>query len=205
MDAKEHRMTYRVTSEWVGLKRSASFPSIDFLHPKKFSVDWDNCVLVRALEPACPPVPAALEFEFVGKGFRKDAPDCSAGVRLSTVPSRSLLALATPVTRKSFERATAVIYNGIQPWDRSLMVFFRTIAVPFAGSDGSLKYVLGGVSYKLAGEKVAPERIHTEFLEFQDGSWLPLDDDLDWRTFVHGIEDNCRRQLWLDRLSLLVR
>jgi uncharacterized protein DUF1998 len=23
-------------------------------------------------------------------------------------------------------------------------------------------------------------------------------DDLDWRVFVHGIEDNCRRQLWLD-------
>ncbi len=23
-------------------------------------------------------------------------------------------------------------------------------------------------------------------------------DDLDWRRFVHGIEDNCRRQLWLD-------
>lgn len=23
-------------------------------------------------------------------------------------------------------------------------------------------------------------------------------DDLDWRRFVHGVEDNCRRQLWLD-------
>ena len=23
-------------------------------------------------------------------------------------------------------------------------------------------------------------------------------DDLDWRGFVHGPEDNCRRQLWLD-------
>ena len=23
-------------------------------------------------------------------------------------------------------------------------------------------------------------------------------DDLDWRCFVHGVEDNCRRQLWLD-------
>src|SRR5439155_26746587 len=23
-------------------------------------------------------------------------------------------------------------------------------------------------------------------------------DDLDWRHFVHGMEDNCRRQLWLD-------
>jgi hypothetical protein len=23
-------------------------------------------------------------------------------------------------------------------------------------------------------------------------------DDLDWRTYVHGIENNCRRQLWLD-------
>ena len=23
-------------------------------------------------------------------------------------------------------------------------------------------------------------------------------DDLDWRRFVHGPEDNCRRQLWLD-------
>lgn len=23
-------------------------------------------------------------------------------------------------------------------------------------------------------------------------------DDLDWRTYVHGIQDNCRRQLWLD-------
>jgi hypothetical protein len=23
-------------------------------------------------------------------------------------------------------------------------------------------------------------------------------DDLDWRTYVHGIEDNCRQQLWLD-------
>jgi len=23
-------------------------------------------------------------------------------------------------------------------------------------------------------------------------------DDLDWRSFVHGIEDNCRQQLWLD-------
>src|SRR5215831_6640411 len=23
-------------------------------------------------------------------------------------------------------------------------------------------------------------------------------DDLDWRTYVHGSDDNCRRQLWLD-------
>jgi len=181
MDARERRMTYRVTSEWVGLKRNKTFPSIDFLHPRTFSVDWECCVLVRALEPKCPPVPAALEFEFVGRSFRKDTPACGAGVRLSAVPSLSLLSLATPVALKTFEQSTAVIYNGIQPWDRTRTVLFRTIAVPFSGGDGALKYVLGAVSYKLANEKVSPEKIHAEFLEFRDGSWLPLEIDLERR------------------------
>lgn len=175
MDARERRMTYRVTSEWVGLKRNKPFPSIDFLHPRTFSVDWDSCVLVHAVEPGVEPEAATLEFEFVGKHFRKDAPGCAAGTVLAAVPPQSLLSLSTPVILRMFERSTAVIYNGIQPWDRARAVYFRTIAVPFGTVDGTLKYALSGVSYKLANEQVGADKAYTEFLEFRNGSWLPID------------------------------
>jgi hypothetical protein len=174
MDAQERRMTHRVTGEWVGLKRQQPFPSIDFLHPRRFSVDWDCCIIVRSRGEDFPSVQDALEFEFVGKRFRRDAPLCTAGERLNSVPPQSLLSLSIPVVLKLFERRTAIICNGIQPWGRGV-VYFRSIAVPFGNSGGDLAYALGALSHKVTNESLRPGRAEAEFLEFRDGSWLGVD------------------------------
>ena len=79
MDDHERRMTYRVISEWVGLKREKPIPSIDYLHPNSFSVDWNQCVLIRLLDIQKPLRADSLEFEFIGESFRKDAPAFAAG------------------------------------------------------------------------------------------------------------------------------
>lgn len=175
MDAQERRMTHRVTGEWVGLKRQQPFPSIDFLHPRSFSVDWDCCVLVRGLAEADGPAEDALEFEFVGKSFRRDAPLCTAGEPLALVPPGSLLSLSMPVMPKLFERRTAIIHNGVQPWGRNGAVYFRVIAVPFGDSAGELRYALGALSHKLTGEPLRAGQATAEFLEYRDGSWLRID------------------------------
>lgn len=169
-------MTYRVTSEWVGLKRNHPFPSIDFLNPKSFSVDWNSCILIRAVAGPARPIDEALEFEFVGKSFRKEAPGLTTGERLDAVPPDSLLSLSTPLMPMLFERRTAIIYSGILPWRGSKAVYFRSIAVPFGNSAGELTYALGAVSHKLTNDNLRPEQAQTEFTEFREGAWLPIDD-----------------------------
>lgn len=168
-------MTHRVTGEWVGLKRQQPFPSIDFLHPSSFSVDWDCCVLVRCLAEGGEPAEDTLEFEFVGKSFRRDAPLCTAGECLASVPPASLLALSIPVVPKLFERRTAIIHNGMQPWGRNGAVYFRAIAVPFGDSAGELRYALGALSHKQTGEPLRAGHAMAEFLEYRDGSWQRID------------------------------
>ncbi len=97
MNGHERRMTYRVTTEWVGLKRQLPFPSIDFLNPKTFSVDWDQCILIRLLDNQNIPREDSLEFEFVGKSFQKDAPTLAAGACGSSIPEQTLLSLSWPL------------------------------------------------------------------------------------------------------------
>jgi hypothetical protein len=175
MDAQERRMTHRVTGEWIGLKRQQPFPSIDFLDPRSFSVDWDSCVLVRCLAGAATPGHDALEFEFVGRSFRKEAPLCTAGERLAAVPPGSLLSLTTPVLARLFERRSAIIHSGVHPLGRGQAVFFRAIAVPFGDSSGELRYGLGVLSHKLSGDRLRPRQQSAEFLEYRDDAWLRID------------------------------
>lgn len=167
-------MTHRVTGEWIGLKRQQPFPSIDFLDPRSFSVDWDSCVLVRCLAEAAAPGDRAIEFEFVGRSFRRDAPLCTAGERLDAVPPGSLLALAIPAVTTVFERRSAIIHNGVQPRGRANAVAFRTIAVPFGDSSGALRYALAVLGHTLSGERLRPQA-KAEFLEYRDGAWLRID------------------------------
>ena len=173
MNGDDRRMTYRVTSEWVGLKRQKPFPSIDFLHPKTFSVDWNQCVLIRLLDTGETPQEDGLEFEFIGNSFRKDAPALAVGTRASSTPENSLLSLSLPLFPKLFERQTAVIHSGCRPWRSSGAIHFRVIAVPFGDNCGELKYGLGAVSHKVSNETLLPEDIRTEFLEYRDGGWVP--------------------------------
>ena len=179
MNGHERRMTYRVTSEWVGLKRQQPFPSIDFLHPNTFSVDWNQCVLIRLLDSQKPPREDSLEFEFIGDAFRKDAPALAAGTRASSILEESLLSLSLPLLPKVFERQTAVIYGGCRPWRSSGTIYFRAIAVPFGDNCGELKYALGALSHNVSNEAVSPENTKTEFLEFCDGGWSPLGETSD--------------------------
>lgn len=174
MNGHERRMTYRVTTEWVGLKRQLPFPSIDFLNPKTFSVDWDQCILIRLLDNQNIPREDSLEFEFVGKSFQKDAPTLAAGACVSAIPEQSLLSLSSPLLPKLYERQTAVICNGCLPWQSSGAIFFRAIAVPFGDSHGALKYGLGALSHKVSNESLSPNDIKTEFLEYCDGGWSPI-------------------------------
>ena len=176
MDVHERRMTYRMISEWVGLKRQRPFPSIDFLHPNTFSVDWQQCVLFRLLDKQISPEDDSVDFEFIGNIFRKDAPTLAAGGRLSAVPKESLLALLSPLLPKLFERQTAVIHSGCLPWRSSGAIYFRSIAVPFCDNCGELKYGLGTLSHKISNEAVSPENIKTEFLEYCNGAWLPIEE-----------------------------
>lgn len=181
MSDYERRMTYRVTSEWVGLNREGSFPSIDFLHPKTFSVDWDQCVLVRRLDP--PPASPGddLEFEFVGSTLRQDAPSVTAGTRVSSIPAGSLLSLSLPLLPQMFDRQKPVIYSGCLPWRESGSIHFRTIAVPFGDSAGALKYALAAESYKVSAEVAPPQDHKTEFLEYVDGGWLAIDGEREFQ------------------------
>ena len=169
-------MTYKVTSEWVALKRQHAFPSIDFLHPRTFSVDWQNCILVRSLADECEAQSETLEFEYIGGAFRKDAPGIASGERLSTVPSRSLLSLLAAPLPVLFDRQTAIIHSGTLPWRGANAVYFRTIAVPFGNSGGDLTYALVAFSHKMKKETLPEERQRTEFLEYRDGEWSPLAD-----------------------------
>ena len=167
-------MTHRVTGEWIGLKRQQAYPSIDFLDPRSFSVDWDSCILVRCLPEAAAPGDRVLEFEFVGRSFRRDAPLCAAGERLEAVPPGSLLSLSIPAVTTVFERRSAIIYNGVHPRGRANTVAFRAIAVPFGDSTGDLRYALGVVSHTVSAERVRPQPA-AEFLEYRDGGWLRID------------------------------
>ncbi len=97
MNDHERRMTYRLTGAWLGLKRQRPFPSIDFLHPDTFSIDWHQCVLFRLLDRLKPASEDGVEFEFIGESFRKDAPAIAAGTRVSAVPKESLLSLSSPL------------------------------------------------------------------------------------------------------------
>jgi hypothetical protein len=177
MDQSERRMTQRVTSEWVALKRQKPLPSIDFLHPKTFSVDWGNCVLIRSLmDTACPPIDA-LEFEFIGKNFKADAPGLSHGARLSAVSSDSLLSLSVPTLPMLYDKRTAIIHSGVLPWRGINAVYFRSIAVPFSNSAGDLTYALGVLSHKLKKTILRADQARTEFREFRDGAWIPIGQD----------------------------
>lgn len=167
-------MTYRVTSEWVALRRNQPFPSIDFLHPRTFSVDWENCALIRSLADTASPPSDTLEFEFIGKVFRKDAPDVEPGRRVSTVPARSLLSLSTPLLPRLFDCQTAVTYSGILPWSGANAIYFRSIAVPFGNNAGDLAYGLVVLSHKLTKTALRPEQAQTEFREFRDGAWRAI-------------------------------
>jgi hypothetical protein len=176
MDGHERRMTYRMISEWVGLKRQCPFPSIDFLHPNTFSVDWQQCVLFRLLDDQNSPGEDSVEFEFIGNVFRKDAPALAAGGRLSAIPKESLLALSSPLLPKLFKRQTAVIHSGCLPWRSSGTIYFRSIAVPFSDSRGELKYGLGALSHKLTAEAASVEQSNTEFFEYCEGDWRPFEE-----------------------------
>lgn len=175
MDAAERRMTYRVTSEWVALKRQQTIPSIDFLNPKTFSVDWSNCVLIRSLAESPSPSEETLEFEFIGRNFRKDAPALESGQRLIAVPPQSLLSLTAPLLPRLYDRQTAIIHSGIMPWQGSSAVYYRSIAVPFADSDGELRYALVALSHKVTKDVLRPDQTQLEFHEFRDGAWLAMD------------------------------
>lgn len=174
MSGDERRITFRVTSEWLGLKRQQPFPSIDFLDPNRFSVDWNQCVLIRLLGGDQPPGDESFEFEFIGAEFRKDAPALTVGTRLSAIPEESLLSLTSPVLPKVFERETAVIYSGCRSWRSSGAIYFHSIAVPFSDNCGVLKYGLGALGYKVSKDPLSPGDARTEFLEFRDGGWVPL-------------------------------
>ena len=169
-------MTYRLTGEWVGLKRQQRYPSIDHLNPNTFSVDWNQCVLVRILDGRISALTENLEFEFVGDGLRKDAPGLSAGARVSDIPGESLLALSLPLLPMLFERQTAVICSGCQPWRESGAITFHAIAIPFGDNLGTLKYALGAISHNISCEAPSPQDIRIEFMEYCDGGWCPCEE-----------------------------
>jgi len=174
MSGDERRITYRLTSEWLGLKRHQPFPSIDLLDPNRFSVDWNQSVLIRLLGGEPNSGEECFEFEFIGADFRKDAPALAVGMRLSEVPEECLLSLTSPALPKVFERQTAVIYSGCQPWRSSGAIYFHSIAVPFSDNHGVLRYGLGALGYKVTKDPLSPEDARTEFQEFRDGGWAPF-------------------------------
>ena len=174
MSGDERRITYRLTSEWLGLKRQQPFPSIDFLDPNRFSVDWNQCVLIRLLGDEQNPGEESFEFEFIGAGFRKDAMALTVGTRLNAVPEECLLSLTSPALLKVFERQTAVIYSGCRSWRSSGAIYFQSIAVPFSDNRGVLKYGLGALGYKVSKDPLSPDDARTEYLEFCDGGWAPF-------------------------------
>jgi hypothetical protein len=176
MNGPERRMTYRLTSEWVGLKRHQPYPPIDSLNPNTSSIDWNACILIRLLEPQAISLEERLEFEFVGKSFRKDAPKLAPGSRVAAIPEGSLLSLSLPVLPNIFERQTAVMYGGCHPWKSSNSIAFHAIGLPFSDNSGSLKYVLVAISHAISKDAIAADDAETELMEYCDGDWSPLGD-----------------------------
>ena len=179
MNGAERRMTYRLTNEWVGLKRQQPFPPIDSLNPNTSSIDWNACVLIRLLDHQCSPLEENLEFEFVGKSLRKDAPVLAAGSRVSAIPAGSLLSLSLPLLPKIFERRTAVIYGGCKSWRGKSAIAFHAIGVPFGDNCGDLRYALVSVSHAISKDALEAEQEGTELLEYSDSDWAPLADGSD--------------------------
>lgn len=169
------RLTNRVICQWSDLRRLCPHPCINRLHPTTFAVNWDWSILVRSLSTGPVASSDALEFEFVGPDFRRDATDCVAGARLSLTPAHSMLALAVPTTIALFQQQTAIIGSGGAPWGNHGSVYYRAIAVPFANGQGDLAYALCAFSYKMIGAHVDPERATPTYRALRDGSWAPIE------------------------------
>jgi hypothetical protein len=175
MNGQERRMTYRLTSEWVGLKRQQRFPPIGYLNPNTLSVDWNQCVLIRLMDDQMPPREECLEFEFVGEKFLKDAPSLAAGSPVSAIPETSMLSFVQPLLPKLFDRQTAVIYGGCQQWQSTNTINFHVMAVPFSDDCGTFKYALCTLSYTVLNTAITPEDTRAEFMAYCDGGWSTIE------------------------------
>jgi hypothetical protein len=112
-----------------------------------------------------------LEFEFVGRDFRTDAPSCAAGTRLVDVPARSRLRLAVDFMPQMFRLRTVLVRQAVRDWNGGGVIRYRAILLPFGDSGGRLKYAAGAFSHILAKDDTAGRRGTAELLALRDGHW----------------------------------
>jgi hypothetical protein len=174
-DRQERRMVFRVTREWVVLKRQRPYPSINHLNPSTFSTDWNWCLIARSLSDDVT-IKEQLEFEFVGREFQKDAPSCVAGTRLAAVPVRSRLRFAVDFMPRMFELGAALVCHGIRTWRDDSAIRYRALLLPFADNAGRPKYAAGAFSHVLAKRDISAQDGAVEALAFRDGRWYPIEE-----------------------------
>lgn len=175
-DRQERRMVFRITREWIVLKREKPYPSINHLHPATFSADWSWCFIARAIGDGAVSAEAQLEFEFVGRNFQEDAPSCTAGTLLAAAPAQSRLRLAVEFAPKMFEVGTALVCQGTREWRDGSVIRYRAVLLPFGDNAGRLKYAAGAFSHVLAKDDTSAARGAVELFSLRDGRWHPVED-----------------------------
>ncbi|TMM48268.1 hypothetical protein [Qipengyuania marisflavi] len=149
----ERRMQVRAYNHWAGLLGDRNFPSIEDLEPEQLDDFGPYSVLLDftvGVEDA--------EVRFVGAEL---AQECGGGnqlVRLSDVPSRSVLSRITDHYMQILANQAPIGFEAEFVNDAGLTVLYRGILLPYSSDNETIDFIYGVINWKeMADQQTADE------------------------------------------------
>lgn len=156
----ERRMHVRAYNYWVSLLGGRPCPLIDALDPAGIADFGPNSVLLD-----CTQGHEDAAIRFLGHALREESGTDSSIVRLSQVPSRSLLSRLTDHYLQIIANRAPIGFEAEFVGHRGFPMLYRGILMPFSSDGETIDYLYGVINWKEVVDTATQSRLAAELSE----------------------------------------
>ena len=139
----ERRMHVRAYNHWVSLLKGRAYPSIEDLDPSNIADFGPNSVLLDFSQGIEDP-----QIAFMGTALREECGLSTSIVRISDVPSRSLLSRLTDHYLQIIANRAPIGFEAEFLGQRGSTTMYRGILMPFSSDGDSIDFIYGVINWK---------------------------------------------------------
>ncbi|WP_235515752.1 hypothetical protein [Sphingomonas sp. Leaf10] len=156
----ERRMHVRAYNYWVSLLRGRPCPLIESLDPAGIADFGPNSVLLDFTGGQ-----DDAEIRFLGHALREESGTDSSIVRLSQVPSRSLLSRLTDHYLQIIANRAPIGFEAEFVGHRGFPMLYRGILMPFSSDGEAIDYLYGVINWKEVVDASVQSQLAAELTE----------------------------------------
>ena len=144
----ERRLATNLMGTWQGLRIDHALPRFqdfmeNFPENQKINQVWHNCFILRIDQHG-----EGGEFKMIGEGIAERSGIGSACDTIKDVPRASFLGQVLAARQEVVEKAFPMLNRGQFRGVDGKPYMYRSILLPFSGSDGDLDHLVGGANAK---------------------------------------------------------